>query len=155
MMNRSRGDAVQRLANVLSAAEESGRDVFPISDDLARDLIIEVERLAVALDDAAEAVAQNWSIDAENARLREEIERLGRCNQHISHTFSAIINQHLHDLVKQNAEIMRLRAELERLQSFRDAVYGSIIENAGAQSPFSYIWQGRWDEIKADEKGKP
>ena len=63
---------VQQLKNILSAAEESGRDVFPIPSELARDLIA-------------------------------EIERLGRCNEQISRTFSTIINQ-------QNAEITRLLA---------------------------------------------
>ena len=40
-------------------------------------------------------------------------------------------------------------AELERLRAFRDAILGSITENAGAQTAYAYIYQHRWDEIKA------
>ena len=40
--------------------------------------------------------------------------------------------------------------ELERLRAFRDAVVGEIHENAGnTQNPFAYLWQSRWEEIKA------
>jgi hypothetical protein len=44
--------------------------------------------------------------------------------------------------------------ELARLRAFRDAVYREIYENAGAQTAYAYIYQHRWDEIKAAEKGK-
>ena len=44
------------------------------------------------------------------------------------------------------------KCEIERLQAFRDAVYENIVENAGGQFPYAYIWQARWDGIKAAEK---
>lgn len=49
-----------------------------------------------------------------------------------------------------------LKVEVERLRCFRDAVVEAMVENAGGGQPFAYIWQTRWDEIKAavEQKGR-
>lgn len=43
--------------------------------------------------------------------------------------------------------------EIERLRAFHDAVVSSITEHAGAGQEYAYIWQNRWDEIKAKAAG--
>lgn len=47
-------------------------------------------------------------------------------------------------------------AEIVRLRGFRDAVVEAMVENAGGGQPFAYIWQRKWDEIKAavEKKGR-
>jgi len=39
--------------------------------------------------------------------------------------------------------------EHKRLRAFRDAVLLFIVENAGGDDSFAYIWQSEWDKIKA------
>lgn len=48
-----------------------------------------------------------------------------------------------------------LQLELDRLREFCDAVHREITENAGGGTPFAYLWQSRWEQIKAAEKGTP
>ena len=51
--------ALDRLKNTLAAAEESGREVFPISDDLARELITDITRLQRFRDDVYAAIFEH------------------------------------------------------------------------------------------------
>jgi len=59
------------------------------------------------------------------------------------------------EVAETEAVMDEAKAEIERLKAFREAVMEAMHENAGnLQNPFAYIWQAKWEEIKAAEKAR-
>lgn len=52
---------------------------------------------------------------------------------------------------RQGMLVVKQADEIERLRAFRDAVLSSITEHAGGGQEYAYIWQDRWEKIKAAE----
>lgn len=127
------------------------------------DLVTQRNQLTRQLAEADKAIAENWTIDEENTRLRAFRDAVYREIYETTNGENAIAYLRLDrwneikagdQLTHGKPPMQDAVGELARLRAFRDAVYQHATENAGAQAELVYIWQSKWDEIKAAEKAR-